>query len=500
MQQIDSLILLVRSLTKTEKKMFRAGRSNASDYVALYDIIAAGDELTATDVRKAFEQQRQSATFNPTVSYLYKQLLDSLLDQHENHDSYFMLFDRILKARILFEKSMYEEALDQLAKAKREARRHDNQIALLYTSCLEVEYLMSLNMMHITEHELTAKHAKINEILVNIRRINEQALLYNLLRYRIIMGGKARSQKQKDLFNDLVISEMTINAASRDSFEIKKQHQLFQSNYLMAAGDYKSALHSFRELNTLFEHNQQHWANPPIYYLSVVEGILDNLRVMKRYEEMSYYLIRLRNIKFPTVDFQIHVMSTIFLYELFPMLDRGQFAEAAELMTQFREPVLGRLDRLNMLRKLEVSFYIALVHLGLKEFKRAQKILCNALLSDSEIYELPFFHAVRLLNLILHYEMHNLGIVRTESRSILRKLSKKEKHYRVERFLLGFMGKDVFIMRPVQVQRYWERIAPELAEIRSDIFEIQLLKHFDYTAWIEAKVLRTPLGEVLAKR
>lgn len=80
--------------------------------------------------------------------------------------------------------------------------------------------------------------------------------------------------------NDLMVNELYI-AASSDSernFELTRNHKLFQASYLMGVGDYGSALNSYKELNELFEENQQFWANPPIYYLSVLEGVLDSLR------------------------------------------------------------------------------------------------------------------------------------------------------------------------------------------------------------------------------
>jgi hypothetical protein len=98
----------------------------------------------------------------------------------------------------------------------------------------------------------------------------------------MIYNGSVRSAKQKKNLNDLVFSEMSIVASTHtETFEIRKMHQLFQANYLIAIGDYKSALHSFYELNKVFENNKHLWANPPIYYVLVLEGILKSLHIIK---------------------------------------------------------------------------------------------------------------------------------------------------------------------------------------------------------------------------
>ena len=48
--------------------------------------------------------------------------------------------------------------------------------------------------------------------------------------------------------------------------------------------------------------------------------------------------------------------------------------------------------------------------------------------------------------------------------------------------------------------KLWKKLAPKLAEIRDDIFEMQILKLFDFTAWIESKLCKTPLDQVLKNR
>ncbi|MDR1582174.1 MAG: hypothetical protein LBS55_02775, partial [Prevotellaceae bacterium] len=317
MKQADSLVLLVHSLSKNEKRAFVMGRKT-TDYMILFNIIEKSAILSSQELKSQYEKKRKNAHFNVTVAYLYKTLLNNLLTLRENHDNSYRLFSQMMKARILFEKSLFTDALDLLDKIKKEAIRYENHIVLLYASRIEMEYLLFLNFPNISETELIKQHFQIDELLKKIRIINEQSSLYELLKHRIIYKGNVRSQKQLDLLNDLVFTEMSLTATSKDSFEAKKLHQLFQSNYLISTGDKKSALQSFRELNRLFEKNPQFWANPPFYYVSVLEGILDNLRRMKNYDEMPYFIQRLRNIKHASAGFQIHVSAIIYLYELYP--------------------------------------------------------------------------------------------------------------------------------------------------------------------------------------
>jgi hypothetical protein len=66
--------------------------------------------------------------------------------------------------------------------------------------------------------------------------------------------------------------------------------------------------------------------------------------------------------------------------------------------------------------------------------------------------------------------------------------------------MLSFLGKEKRISLSGEREKTWKKTEPELTEIRGDIFENQLLKSFDFTAWIESQVCRIPLPEVLKSR
>jgi hypothetical protein len=472
-----------------------------TDYVALFDIIEKAGIISSQELKSKYEHKRENSNFNVTAAYLYKTLLDSLLSLRENQGGYYGLLNKIMKASILFEKSLFADALDLLEKIKKEATLYENYTVLLYASRMELEYLLFLNFPEISEAKLIQKHFLISESLKNIRIENEQSSLYELLKHRMIYKGNVRSQKQKEALNDLVFAEMSLTSSSKDSFDARKRHQLFQSNYLINIGDKESALQSFRELNRLFENNPQFWADPPFYYVAVLEGILDNLRSIKNYSEMPYFIERLRKIKHHSAGFQVHLAALIFLYELYPLLDRGDFAAAKKLSEKYNDKVLSKMDQINLLRQIEISLCMALIHIGLRDYKRAQKMLINEIVHNSSIQTFPLYRTARLVNLIIHYELDNMEYVSTECRSIKREISKHEKVYRSERVMISLLKKNKSeLINRSSREKLQHKIEPELRDIRKDMFENQLLKSFDFTAWIESKIYRIPLSEALKNR
>lgn len=501
MTKIETLISLINSLTKSEKKSFSIYNSRDSEYYTLFSLISNNKNISPSELKKKFLKNNAESKYETSVNYLYKLILNTLLSLREEQDTYYNLLNRILKARILFEKSLFEEALDSLRAIKQTALEQENNFAYLYASRLELDYLMYLDFPEITETDLLRKHIQIGESLKKIRRTNEQSELYELLKHRSIYIDNIRSIEQKKTLSDLVFSELSLSASSPiDSFEINRKHLLFQANYLIAIGDYQSAIQTFYELNNLLEDNKHLLANPPIYYLDALEGILNNLRIIGEYKEMEHFIDRLKQIEYPALNFQTNVKSLIFLYTLCPLLDKGCFSQALQIIHLYQESVIDKIYLLSLPRQAEVILHTSLVYIGLKNYEKARKSLQMIMINSKAFYKYPLFRTIRLIRLIIYYETNQYNLCEYEIRSLKRELSKQKKIYKTETIMLHFLGKGKGLMVESDRIKEWAKHEEELVGLRESVFEKQILKFFDFTAWLEAKILRKSLATILERR
>ena len=500
----EALIFLVNSMSKPEKKAFTiasSGSASSPGYLKMYQLIIKDLSNSSESLRLRFTAICPDVSYDTTVKYLYKRLLDSMLELREEQDGYYCLYNKILKARILFEKSLFKECFSLLHQVINKARELENYNALLIASKLELEYLLVLNLPDIDEKTLLNKQFAINETLRFIQKVNQQSSLYELLKHRITYKGNVRSEKQKTELNDLVVSEMSIVASSNlENFEIKKLHQLFQANYLISVGDYKSAMRAYYELNSLFENNKHLWANPPVYYLLTLEGVLESLRGIRNYEGMSHFIDQLNKLESPSVNFKANVTCLCFLYELFPFLDTGDFISCELLFGKYSENLFTKIQLLNLPRQAEFNLYTALVYIGLKDFHNAREALNKIILIGQGYYNLPLYRTIRLVNLMLLYETNDINLIKSETRSIRREMKDFEKGYRIERIMLNFVNKQNLPAYKQKREELWLKIFPELEELHLDIFEQQVINIFDFTAWMESQILKIPLCETLKNK
>lgn len=504
MKRVDSVISLVYSLSKSEKKHFSLQvikNKEKKDYLVIYDIITRSKQPNGNSVKEEFYRRRPNGSFEVSIQYLYEKLTDTLLTLRKKKDIYYDLLNNLCKARMLYERSLFEECFEILSHSIEQAQFYENNEVLTIALKLELEYLLRLNFPDMTEQELFHKHFIQNEALKKIRKITEQSSLHNLLKYRLTHIGSIRTAKQKQDMNDLMVNELYI-AASSDSegnFELTRNHKLFQANYLMGAGDYKAALNSYKELNSLFEQNQQFRSNPPIYYLSVLEGVLSSLRSVGNYEEMPYFLEKLKRLIAETssLEFKANATCLLFQYEMFPYLDRGDLTNCTRLMALYQESLYDKESWLSPIRKSELLLYTTLVYIGKQNYKAAKKYISHAIV-DHNIKYLPLMRTIRLVRLIAYYEMQEYDLIRHESRSITRSLSSpKEQTFKTERIILWFLNKTNLPILRKDREAFWEKLSPEINELYNDKYESQLLRIFDFLAWMESKVLKKQLPEIL---
>ena len=502
MLKSESLIHLINNLTKQEKKEFSLYISNKpeKDYIFLFRLIDDKKISDPEELKMSFLAAKPASSFNTVVIYLFDLLIDILTRLRTEQDSYYLLFNELLHARVLYEKSMYQECFQVLKKVKEKAVYYENHFALLVAQRLELNYLLTLDFEDMDEQKLLNKQYKMNNTLKSIRQLNEQSSLYELLKYRMINRGASRSLEETQKLDDLVTSEISIVAsAGVENFEIKKNHQLFQANYFITVGDYKAAFNSFVELNKLFEENSHLWNNPPVYYLMTVEGMLESLRIMHNYEGMNYFIEKLTKLSSPSSSFQLNVTYVIFIYRLFSFIDAGDFDKAGIWIAEHQASLIDKMLLLKEQQQAEMSLYIALIHLGNGEYRKARKRL-SATIGRGHLYSLPLFRTIRIVNVMIHYELGDVDYIQSEIRSIKREMSKnKGYNLKVESFLLKFLNYSFADTNRKKRAQIWESMAEEVHALYADKYETQILRKFDFVAWVEAKIFEVPLSDILKR-
>lgn len=503
MAKTSTLVLLVNSLSRTEKRYFKlhsALQKGPKDYLQLFRIIEKVDK--ADVLKRTFLKARPKASYETTVKHLYKVLTDCLLRLRMEQDKSTSLVTGLLKVNILFEKSLYEEGFQQLGKIQAQAEEYEQHIVQLWAARLELYYLSNLNFHAITEVQLTQKQMKIQEILRYVRNNHQHTSLYELLRHRLVYKGNVRTADHKRELNDLVVSEIgLVSSPVIETVETQKIHLLFQAQYFITVNDYRSALKAFYELNDLLEEHQYLWIDSPIDYLSVIEGILQSLRAIRQYDELNYFIGKLEKLEKKSVYLQVMVRKVSYIYHVAGLLDRGEFKKALKLKDRYEAALFKKIQVLDPDKQAEVYLYTSLIYFSNGDMARAHHYLSKVLLDSSRYYNLPVYQTFRLIHLLVHYELGNDDFILHEIRSVKRKLTNmRSKTYQLEKIIFRFIQLSPVPVATKDRLSLWLKFKQQFDTILTDKYEIQVLRIFDFAAWMESKLCRKDFAELLRNK
>lgn len=499
MNKTEPLLILIKSLSKSEKRYFRlySGlQSGDKAYRLLFDLLDAG--YSEEEIGLQFRQKDKSLDI--AVKYLYKLILDCLVKLRETQNIQTKIFNHISKGEILFERELSGEAFNELAKAEKLAVTFENGPLILLTRRIKLKYLGALNFKGISEQELVSKQMKVNEVIKYLRNVNQHLQLYDILKYRLMYKGYSRTNKQKEDLNDLVLSELYLIAnSSYQGFEAQKLHLLFQATYYLNSGNIKSAIRYYRELITLFEENTHLILNPPIYYRSAIQGILDSLLVAGLYHEMPFFLSKLRDMEqkdYPT-GFVLEAKAMRYHYDSCRLVHSGHFEEAKNLLDTEGEELFEKISLLGLENQLKLHLNAVIIYMCIGKLPFARKCMKRIFSSGKLFSPFPSYKLVRLINLLLQAESGNYDFFENEILSIKRNINYERQSYQTEKLLFKFVQSYPLPTYGKSRAKLWQQYQKTIQKIECSKYERQLLKVFDFTSWIEHKLTRRPLAEIL---
>ena len=490
----NTLILLVHSLSKAEKRLFSLqAQLHDGDKVYLHLLELIEENKSAEDVYVAFTRNYPDKSYETAAKYLYKILMDCLLRQREKQDIQTETFNHISKAGILFERELFDEAFTELDKAKKLAIEFENDSLQILIQRTELKYLSSLDFKGISERELVAGQMKLNEIMKYSRSLNQHTQLYDILKYRLMHKGYARSDKQKENLNDLVLSELHLIAnSSYRGFEAEKLHLLFQATYYLNSGNYKSAIRLYKELLSIFEENRRLILNPPVYYLSAIQGILDSLHIAELYDEMPFFITKLKEIEqgHYSVEFALKVKAIIFHYESIPLANHGLSQEINTLQENYEDTLFRKSHLLRPDEQLRLYLNIVTLSLATGELRQAQKSMKKILASGKLFHKFPLFRTARLINLLIQAEQGNHAFIPGEIASIRRSHQSEKPIFYTEKLIFWYaQACPLPFYKPFR-QKLLKQFHEKKKLVLTNKYERQLLKTFDFLDWIEKRLTK----------
>lgn len=486
---IFELQKLISTLSSTEKKHFQlycAKLQGPKDYLELYEL-AIKDLPDVRTWEERFQEAHPNKSFSNAANYLFKVLTDVLVRVRIEQDPWFAQHHYLLKARLCLERSMPNRAQRMLKKAYTLASEHQNHGLAYQALRMELTALADLGFPAMNEQDLVDKQMKAKLTLRSLHHLQEHYSLYELLSHRLMKGAFAIDKKSDKKINDLILSELSLTTrGSQYEFEPQKLHLLFQSFFFIHTGEYRSAIRVFNDLNKLFEANRTMWDFPPYDYLSTLEGILDSLRGIGYYRAMQEFIEKAESLgkgEYPE-HFRMLALLTANTYRLNMYLGMEQIESALRFIEARGRDRQSTKNTERHEVQLEYEFFESVAFFNAKQWSRANKRLYFLLAAEKPHKQFLVYRAARLLHILVSYERDDLDYLDYEIRSYKRTFTKLGKGFKVEKLVFNIIAAD-----PVRRGNAWKKsnlrkTLNVAGAIRAEKREYQLLKYFDFVAWV----------------
>ena len=230
----DQLFLLIKSLTKAEKRNFmlfvnRSDKSGGAKFLKLFEVL---DKIESYDERLILKKLSdvEKKQLPNLKRHLYKQILVSLrlIYAHKNIDM--QIREQLDFARILYGKGMYMQSLKLLERVEKLA--FDNHQDLLHLEVLEFQ--KTIEARHITRSR-SVKNKMENLLNESERRSRIAHITSKLSNLNIkiqgwyIQFGHIRSQKEAAIFKEYFNANISAEDQERQLTFLEKVN-LYQAN------------------------------------------------------------------------------------------------------------------------------------------------------------------------------------------------------------------------------------------------------------------------------
>ena len=487
MANILYLFGLVKSLSKSEKRYFKmSARLQEGDkvFMNLFDIID-NEKKGIDNIKLKLKKSFPKAAFEPACTHLYKAIMRSLKSFTAEKSIENKLLNIISDVRILFDKGILKLCFAELERGKKLAIKHERYFLFLQLARTELHYITTLEFSHINEADLIKRQEKITDILYSELFINKHSSLFEILYHRFHDQGVMRSDQEIEKLNDLVLEEFQVNANERyHSFQSDKLHLHFQSLYFLMTGNPEQSLKEFYQLNKLFEENTSRWEDEPVYYIYLLHGITTSLRWMKKYEDMHFFINRLKMIKTAVSSLEVLLHHLIYQHELAIALDLRKFNEGLLLIHEYEKQIVNAPPP-NVFATTQLQ--ISLIYFALHDFRKALLYINNALQIGEAVISHQVYGLCRLISLIIHIELKNDDHLIYSIRSTERKFKTEKKLYQVEKLTIDFARKWIHT-KAINKKEILSNYYKELLKLTENRYENQFLKSFNFVAWAESKL------------
>lgn len=445
MQQPSSdLFNLIKSLNKAEKRHFKlavAQQSSTSNYIKLFDAIDKQATYNENKIKRKFKNQPFARKLAATKYLLYDTILKTLRCLYDSRTVDTQLNALLESVELLYQKNLYEQGQKVLNKTKKLAEKYNKtfyQYEVLQWQKRLLPY-QSPKKFTMALEALWAADSMLTQYLYNESKFSE---LVHRVKWNHLNSNENKTIAAV-LAHPLMESEArALTFMSRIHYYEVLYHAHQQS------GDYPKAFDALQHIIALWE---QHEAQIPAYIHQYWQHLADYLRcgfnAKVNFDHPVIFRRLQQLLNFAPIAAPKHALMMAIL-EFMVFLSTDNLAGCSQKITNLVHLLESQHKTISVMWQITAYYYISIYYFLMANYQIALEMLHKM----DDFAKLGLCPSIQdfcqLLELLIHYELEHYKHLEYRLRAVYRNLKNKRIIGGVERLILKYIRKLVFVDDP----------------------------------------------------
>lgn len=504
--QKDFLFVLIKSLSKSEKRQFkifasRLETSSNTKFIELFNILDKSEVYDEKLILKSGVIQK--VQLSNLKSYLYKQILVSIRLNIPSQNIRYQLREQMDFAVILYNKGLYKQSLKILDKTKQQALENDEK----YMAYEIVEFEKLIESQYITR----SIQGRADELVIQAKELNYRNTISSKLSnlslqlYGIMLKtGYVKNDEEYRYIDDYFNKH--ISKLDESKFGFREKYWFYNANLWRSflvqdfLASYKFA---YKWVQLFYDNPNMIYLNP-VFFLKGNHYFLESLYMLKYTSNFKKYLNLLEETiadpKFPAND---NIASLSFLYVYNNKLNlhilEGTFAESEYLIPEILEKLKLHSEHLDEHHEMLFFYKFASIYFGNEKYNECinylDKIINNKNLTMRE--DLMCF--ARLLSLIAHYELGKDYYLENHLKSTYKFLLKMNDLHEVQKEIIKFL-RNLNNFYPADIKKEFKKMHTRFVELEKNTYEKRAFLYLDIISWLESKIENRKIADIIKEK
>jgi hypothetical protein len=470
-----NLFLLIKSLSKSEKRYLRiyAGMSGrAANYLQLFDAIDGQTTYDEEKIRKKLKGKKFLSQLHVTKIYLTELILKALKNYHADTSVSSRLLDLLKDIELLFNKELYDLCYYKIEKAENLASRYEKLSLLTEVFFWKRKLALAISGDPKDVHALLVKEKKT---------IGQMQVLNTYWQHTITVGALANDD---NFLRDLAETKISTTYALQS--KTLHYHILYVLHFIKR--DIKKADKHISELIKLLEKYPDRIKEDPHSYVTAIGNKIGLYLSFKRWDDIPALIQKMREVpsKYKLNDeskFTVRVWLRMFNVELEMYRDSRQLEKGIALMEEIQQFIAKHRKAIPADYILLFYYQFANIFFLKKDYLKSLRWLNEIINSSVGNIREDIQCYARVLNLIVHFELNNIIVLRYAVDSCRRFLKKRKAEINSGPKLLNLFSK----LSHAYPEEYHAIFRKAHAEIFPTDYR-QTQDYIDIKGWLEEKI------------